>query len=190
MSLRSPLQGLLKNDQKGPSPQGSNSRGLCNPFLRRFRGNHEELFLPKRRCAGASAFRSAVAMICISRFLLSCGLRLSFSIHTALRGFPLRSSPLPTHTHSLSLPGTPPPHISPGTSRAHPLQRGVDVDRGPRRKPLPAGTGHGRVREQANCGVWLTARCHEHRDAQPPTQRTRRGTTCPGAPQCALHMTN
>ena len=39
----------------------------------------------------------------------------------------------------------PPPHPQAPAGRTPP-QRGVDVDRGPRRKPLPAGSGHRRVR--------------------------------------------
>ena len=82
------------------------------------------------------------------------------------------------------------PSVSPGTCRGHPHQRGVDVYRGPHRKPLPAGLGHGRVRKQANCGVWFNARGRGHRATQPPTHMTRRGTACPGAPQCMFHTTN
>ena len=74
----------------------------------------------------------------------------------------------------------PPPLVSLGTSRAHPVQRGVDMERGPDRKPLPASSGHGRVREQASCEVLLTARCRGRRDTQPPTHRTWWGTTGPG----------
>ena len=39
----------------------------------------------------------------------------------------------------------PPPGGFPRHRPGAPLQRGVDVDRGPRRKPLPAGSGHWRV---------------------------------------------
>ena len=58
----------------------------------------------------------------------------------------------------------------------------MGVDRGPCQGPFPQlddpGLGEGRT--QANCGVWLTATGRGHRDTQPPTNRTRRGDTCPG----------
>ena len=57
------------------------------------------------------------------------------------------------------------------------------MDRGPRRRPLPASSGHGRVQTQANCGVWLTARHRGHRDTHATTDpQETLGRHLPGAP--------
>ena len=75
---------------------------------------------------------------------------------------------------------TPPPNRSSGQQPGAPAKRRVDVDRGPRRAPLPTDPGWEWVHIQANCGVWLTARGRGHGDTRPPTHRTRHGNTCPG----------
>ena len=78
--------------------------------------------------------------------------------------------------------GVPPPPFLTNLSRQRPgapVKRHVDLDRGPRRGPLPTNPGSGRAHMQANFRVWLTARGGGHRDTRPPTHRTRRGNACP-----------
>ena len=86
-------------------------------------------------------------------------------------------------------PPPPPTHtLAPAGRTSHRVD--VDVDRGPRRRPLLASSGHGRVQIQANCGVWLTARRRGHRDTQPQTHKRCRGGTYPGAPQHVIQETH
>ena len=75
-----------------------------------------------------------------------------------------------------------PPHLpmqEPGTPCTG---GGADVERGPRRRPLRASSGHGRVHDQAKCGVWLTAQSRGRRVTRPSTQGTPRGYPCLRAP--------
>ena len=98
-------------------------------------------------------------------------------------------SPCIMHTTLIGERPPPPPKTPPGNGRACPSARkDMGVDRGPCQDPSPQhgdpDPGEGRI--QANCGVWLTATGRGHRDTQAPTHRTRRGDTCPGAPEKKL----
>ena len=94
------------------------------------------------------------------------------SIDSLFPGSPAADRPTrrPPRFGSTTPPPPPPPPHAPAGRTSH--RGSVDVDQGPCRRPLPAGSGHGRVQIQANCWVWPTAQSRGRRDTQPLTHRS------------------